>query len=263
MNSSSNIIPLGSCYEKFILKGYDYLSPPTRTMNELFGLPPVKGVNPIDTDVDDEIDKLSEILDYDTLLRFGYVPFVIAEVAWDFADTVINLAIINRQHSTKKLCRILRELRKEYLRMKQSVLDEAHLNSEQKNMETFEDELNDYFHKLYSTNVDELLNEYPNIDEDRRMMIAESYLCYFVLQALFRYTSNISAKVAKAVGHPIGNILPDELRKLSKEIIKFAEDCPINSEIMTSKESFVSELVNYINDIELYEDEKAIPRIVE
>lgn len=39
-----------------------------------------------------EEEKLSKILDQDTLFRFAYIPFVIANLAWDYADTIILMA---------------------------------------------------------------------------------------------------------------------------------------------------------------------------
>lgn len=55
--------------------------------------------------------KLSEILDSETLMRFAYVPFVVAQLAWDYADTIINVSSILKLDSTKKLCRAVRKER--------------------------------------------------------------------------------------------------------------------------------------------------------
>lgn len=89
--------------------------------------------------------ELSELLDQDTFFRFGYIPFVIAELVWDYADTAIDLAVTMKHSQSKKLCRRIRELRKEYIYFKKKYFDSSHLESEIDNMETFYDELNDFF----------------------------------------------------------------------------------------------------------------------
>ncbi len=100
---------------------------------------------------------LSELLDQDTFLRFGYVPFVIAEVAWDYADTAIDIAILMRLSPTKKLCRCIRELRREYLGFKRKYFDSSHLDSEEDNMELFIDELSQFFNDRFHSYVDGLV----------------------------------------------------------------------------------------------------------
>lgn len=59
---------------------------------------------------------LSDEIDEDLLFRFGYVPFVIAEVAWDYIDTIFDLAYILKIKETRKVNRALKDLRSDYLK---------------------------------------------------------------------------------------------------------------------------------------------------
>lgn len=83
--------------------------------------------------------KLSEILDSETLMRFAYVPFVVAQLAWDYADTIVDVASMLKLHPTKKLCRAVRELKRQYDRVRDEFTNHAHRDSEIDNMYVFED----------------------------------------------------------------------------------------------------------------------------
>lgn len=194
---------------------------------------------------------LSELLDQDTFLQFGYVPFVIAEVAWDYADTAIDIAILMRLSQTKKLCRCIRGLRREYLSFKRKYFDTSHLDSEEENMELFIDELSKFFNDRFHSYVDGLVASYPDLDYDSKMLISEAYLCKFILKALFKYMDYMAAKVESIIQHPIGRLLPTSVNRLSDVILEFAGDSPLSSEFIKKQDEFVDELVNQIKSIDL------------
>lgn len=194
---------------------------------------------------------LSELLDQDTFLRFGYIPFVIAEVAWDYADTAIDIAILMRLSQTKKLCRCIRELRREYLGFKRKYFDSSHLDSEEENMELFIDELSKFFNDRFHSYVDGLVASYPDLDYDSKMLISEAYLCKLVLKALFKYMDYMTAKVENIVQHPIGRLLPTSVNRLSDIILEFTGNSPLSFEFIKKQDEFVDELVNQIKSINL------------
>lgn len=96
--------------------------------------------------------KLSEVLDSETLMRFAYVPFVVAQLAWDYADTIVDVASMLKLHPTKKLCRAVRELKRQYDRVRDEFTNYAHRDSEIENMYVFEDGVSDLF-SLYLKNI--------------------------------------------------------------------------------------------------------------
>lgn len=113
--------------------------------------------------------KLSEILDSETLMRFAYVPFVVAQLAWDYADTILNETCILRLHQTKKLCRAVRELKRRYDIVRDEFTNHAHRDSEIDNMYVFEDGVGDLF-SLYLNNIEiDLNSEYPQLEADYRI----------------------------------------------------------------------------------------------
>lgn len=58
-----------------------------------------------------EKERLAKLLGEDGLFRFGYVPFVIGELAWDYADTVVDLASLMKLTKVRSLCRAVKNLR--------------------------------------------------------------------------------------------------------------------------------------------------------
>lgn len=222
-------------------KGYTSYSLPFNSLTNIMPNPETK-------------EELSELLDQDTFFRFGYVPFVIAEVAWDYADTTIDLAVLMRLSPTKKLCRCIRNLRNEYVNFKKKYFDTSHLDSETDNMELFIDELSKFFNERFHSYVDKLVDEYPDLNNDSKMLISEAYLCKFVLKALFKYMSYINKKVEDIVRHPIGKLLPASIYSLYDIILEFAGDSPLTSEFLKKEEPFVNELVDRIKSIELSYD---------
>lgn len=197
--------------------------------------------------------KLSKILDTDALMRFAYVPFVIANLAWDYADTVVSLSAVNKQSPTKKLSRAVRELKREYDLVRAPYIDTAHRNSEEDNMYVFEDGVKDLF-SLYLKNIEfDLKTAYPQLEMESIMFLKAVYQCHIVLQALYKYVEMQKRKVEKIVGHTIGDVLPSSLRRLDILIIEYVGDKPIGDHLMKQQSTYANCLANRIALIELTE----------
>jgi len=141
--------------------------------------------------------KLSEVLDSETLMRFAYVPFVVAQLAWDYADTIVDVASMLKLHPTKKLCRAVRELKRQYDRVRDEFTNYAHRDSEIDNMYVFEDGVSDLF-SLYLKNIEfDLKSEYPDLGEDNRNYLLAIYQCHIVLQCIYRYAEMQKVKIEK------------------------------------------------------------------
>lgn len=195
--------------------------------------------------------KLSEILDSETLMRFAYIPFVVAQLAWDYADTVIDVATLLRLHPTKKLCRAIRELKRRYDNVRAEFTNYAHRDSEIDNMYVFEEGVSDLF-SLYLKNIEFDLNkEYPELEGDYRLMLLSVYQCHIVLKSIYRYVEIQREKIEKIVGHTIGDILPVELRKLDILIMEFVGDKPISSQFDAQQKTYAQCIANRMCLVEL------------
>ncbi len=195
--------------------------------------------------------KLSEILDSETLMRFAYIPFVVAQLAWDYADTVIDVSTLLRLHPTKKLCRAIRELKRRYDNVRAEFTNYAHRDSEIDNMYVFEDGVSDLF-SLYLKNIEfDLKKEYPDLEGDYKVMLLSVYQCHIVLKAIYRYAEMQRDKIEKIVGHRIGDILPVELRKLDILIMEFIGDKPVSSQFDVQQKTYAQCIANRMCLVEL------------
>lgn len=201
-------------------------------------------------DAEKEI-KLSKILDRETLFRFAYVPFVIAKLAWDYADTITTMAAFYKLSEDKRLCREVKRLKCEYDRERSPYIDMAHQQSEEDNMYVFEDGVNDLF-KLYFLNIDtDIKAAHPELDDEQVTYLKAIYQCHIVLKAIYEYVKMQTIKIEKIVGHTIGDILPKQLRQLDKYVLEFAKGRTISPKFECQQEIYIKSLANRMALIEL------------
>ena len=194
--------------------------------------------------------KLSKILDRDTLFRFAYVPFVIAELAWDYADTVLTLSAMMKT-GAKKLCRAVRELRREYERERARFIDQAHKDSEVENMYVFEDGVKDIYTQMLVNVRCDLNSEYPSLDKDSVDLLTAVYQCDITLQSLSLYTQQQTSKIERIVGHRIGKILPAQVYQLARLMPEFVGDKPASERFNKLKKQYEKTFATQIALIEL------------
>lgn len=197
--------------------------------------------------------KLSKILDQDTLFRFAYVPFVIAELVWDYADTILTLSAMMR-NGAKKLCRAVKELRRDYDRERTPYIDEAHRDSEVENMYVFEDGVKDIYSQMLVNLRCDLKSEYPSLDNDSVDFLTAVYQCDITMQSLLIYTRKQTEKIERIVGHRIGNILPKQMYQLARLIPEFAGDKSASDRFKTLKKQYEQTFATQIALIELSDE---------
>lgn len=172
--------------------------------------------------------KLSRILDKDLLFRFAYVPFVIANLAWDYADTIITMAAMLKLSEQKKLCREVKRLKQEYDRYRSPYIDDAHKKSEEDNMYVFEDETKDIFKPYLHKLGDDIKKEYPQLDQNFVMYLQSIFQCHVVLLSIYKYVEEMNKRIEAIINHSIGDILPVQLRTIDKIVLQFAKDWPVS-----------------------------------
>lgn len=203
--------------------------------------------------------RLREVLSEDAIFSITYVPFVIAEIAWDYADTILDIAVMMRLHETKKLCRAIKDLRIEYNRKRFEVIDDNWRKSETENMIMFQETLShEYFSKIYGTFKDELMQTYPELETNSVMLIASVYCCKTVIAGMMRYCQAQEKIVASILGHEINSIMPKQMNRLNTLVSEFVGDSPL-ADIEPVIKQYAEELAEYINDTELDKTDKSIP----
>lgn len=201
------------------------------------------------------IEEIKRRIDKETLYLFAFVPFVIAEIAWDYADSCIDLAILLRLYETKRLSRHIRELRRSYDR-KRYIIDRKHRQIETENMLAFQEDYKEFFSHLHHSITEQVNGQYPGQCSDMQMLIAGAYSCAVVLRSLFKYADIMSGKIASLLGITArGSIIVDELRQLAAIILQYAGEESIggDNQFPSTLNVFVDTLVEYLLQSEIIE----------
>lgn len=201
-----------------------------------------------------DTEKLSKLLDRETLFRFAYIPFVVAKLAWDYADTILYLCVIDKRSETKPLCRAVKELKTEYDRERAPYIGDVHQASEEENMYVFENGVEDIFN-LYLANIGiDLRSEYPLLEDSEIYYLKAVYQCHIVLLSLYKYCEMQRKKISKMLNKHVGDILPSSLRRLDGLIMAFVGDKPISTKLSSQHDTYALNLANRMHRIELSEE---------
>ncbi|MCM1221872.1 MAG: hypothetical protein NC548_46115 [Lachnospiraceae bacterium] len=231
--------------------------PQTSPLAQRYGLDSIQSQrNAINKQREVSIEEIKTKIDRETLFLFAYVPFVIAEVAWDYADSCLNMAVLLRQKELKPLCRAIKELRRDYDRLRQKAIDREHRELENEQMILFQEDYEEFFSKLHMSITQQVGNEHPGLCTDSRMLISAAYSCAVVLRSLFKYAGIMEKRITDILGiTAIGSIIVKELQQLDKLILHFAGEDSIggNNSFPNSLNTFVDALTNYMLQSEMIE----------
>lgn len=201
-----------------------------------------KNFQPTKHDDSAERVKLSQMIGSEELFRFAYVPFVIAELVWDYVDTLIDTAIILNDPKTRPLSRTIRNLRTDYDRYRAAYIDKQHHESELENMYVFNDGVKRIF-KLYSVNIRaDLAKQYPDLTTKSRDVVEVAYTTLILLRALHSYAEKQRRKLQVKLSKDIGQILPIHLTKLEPLIEAYIGDKPISNTFRSQQASYINSL---------------------
>lgn len=197
--------------------------------------------------------KLSQMLDHETIFRVSYIPMVITNLSWDYADTIILMATQLRIQKVKKLSRSIRELKVDYDRISSPFIIDAYKKSDEDNMFSYEEEVRDLF-KLYLVNIEcDVRSEYPELSDEYVIFVKSVYICHIVLQSIFSYADLQKNRLETIIGHKIGKIIPTHLLALDKLVLEYVADYPISESFRKQQATYASSLANRMLRIELNE----------
>lgn len=198
--------------------------------------------------------RLSQMLDSETTMRFAYVPFVIAKLVWDYADTLLSEVARMKLSETKPLCRAIRQLKREYDQIRAPYIDSKHEDSEEENMYVYEDGVARIMNQCLSNVRIDLKSEYPELDEEEYLpFLVAVYQCDITLKSLLLYTERMTAKVAQIIDRHVGHILPESLYKLNRLVLEFVGDKPVSEKFKILKKKYIETFATQMALVELSE----------
>lgn len=198
-------------------------------------------------------ERIEKLFNRDELFRFAYVPFVIAELVWDYADTVIIMSQRLDNPACRRLSRAIRNARTEYDRLRHQYIDNEHREREIENGYVFEQATKRITSQMMTNVRIDINSEYPDLNTDSRDLLLAVYQCHITSRALLRYLDRQSARVAKRVGHSIGKMLPPSYYVMDKLIPEYIGDKPASARFRKLMNDYIETFATQIAIIELNE----------
>jgi hypothetical protein len=174
----------------------------------------------------DAIARIKNGFDDDTLFRISYVPSVIVNVVWDYADTICNQAAAMRISETKQLTRTIRQMQREYEKSRQYGTQRRFREQEDTHTIELQDEwFKDYFKELYRDLSEHISYCFPKLNADNVEFVVSVYMCIVVLKALSKYVKWADAEIERVVGKTKRSIMPQNMVILNSLVIEYAGNC--------------------------------------
>ena len=189
----------------------------------------------------------------DSTVTYNWTEFHDDRLRRTLADTILTMAVWLRITETKPLCRAVKELRRDYDRVRAPHIDKAHEDSEIENGYIFEECVKDITNQLLVNLRIDLRSEYPEIEPDDLDFLIAVYQCDITLKALLFYIRKQTDKIAKKIGRSIGNILPEAVYKLNKLILEFVGDKPVSERFAILKKQYIETFATQIAIVNLNE----------
>lgn len=205
-----------------------------------------------------DCDGLVNAIDGEQLFHISYVPFVIARLVWEYVDSILNMACYLKLKETRKLSAAIKELHKDYNDKHAKSVDDKHIASEFKNMEVYEDGVEEITAQMLVNLRADIQREYPELSSDYVAFIVAVYQADILLQALLRYTSKQMDKICKIIKRPVArSIMHIHMFKLAKLIPLYVGDKPVSKRFEKMKEQYINTLANQIGLVTMTETKTA------
>lgn len=218
-------------------------------------------INPPKKTREQECEELAQhiegVLSEEELYRFGYIPFVIAGLVWDYAETVTDMCASLRLDALKHMCREIKNLRREYEQERIRTRLVKLMQHEEHNAMIFEEDIKKNM-RLFLTHLRiDVDKTYPDRSDDERFLIIAIHQCIVVLDSLIENVREMCENVSNRLGVRLGTILPPTLEPL-RESLKKAEDIyRLPDGFYKTKKIFSHSFANMIKAIPLT-DEKPV-----
>lgn len=183
------------------------------------------------------------------LARMAAKLYLLGALAWDYADTVCNIAASLRIDATKPVSRAVRELKREYDRFRSRSLCDADIKKESELALLFEELCESHFAKLnYGVSSDKLTT---GLDKDYELLIKSVQMAMTVIDTMKLYAADCD-KWIREQGVNAHSILADHYLRLATLLPQFAGDC-YNAN-MEARKLTAKILLNEIKNIEIHDE---------
>ncbi|MGM9845574.1 MAG: hypothetical protein ACI30K_05035 [Muribaculaceae bacterium] len=178
------------------------------------------------------VDMMQRELTDDELFRVAYVPFAIAELAWDYAATVTDIAAVIKDSDTRRLGRAMRKLREEYNQHRFKFIPPEYREGERENSLLFEESIAKVM-QLYTVNVKaEIQRLNPQLDASYTLLLVALWQFKLVAAALMRYCVIVRNEAEEIMRVGMGSLLPRTFFAAVELIDQFRGDTKMGEAFM-------------------------------
>lgn len=206
-----------------------------------------------DTAVSPKPIDVKEVFSREELFYIAYVPFVIGELVWDYADTVTLLAAELKIDATKPLCRLIKKASKEYHREQRECLKRDYSEMELNNAYVYEDGVAHIVNQFMVNLHHDLKREYPELGSGWVNLITAVYQCWLTYRALKSFMGKQRDKVYNRTGMNMSFILPKQFFILERLVPAFLGDKPASERFAKLMGQYVATLANQIALVDMEE----------
>lgn len=167
--------------------------------------------------------KTKEDLPQEALAQMVAKTCVLGALAWDYADTVVNLASSMKIEKTKGLSRAVRQLYGEYRWLRHNVIDSGHADKEKELAELFEDINAKAFSRLCQGLRLEIGRD-TGLNEEYTMLVCAVQMAMTVIDAM-RLLDAEYGRWMESQGVAGLTVIPPPFNRLAILLPEFAGDC--------------------------------------
>ena len=154
---------------------------------------------------------LMESFTFEEHVQIAFVPLIIAQVAWLYAQKVVRYCAEKRISEVKKLSRTVKELRAHYINLLSKDLDREHREKIFNQADEFIKECAFDFQILYYSTCNEINHQHLKIEYDE--MRTYAFLSMMFCREVRKHENRMTALIAQKLGQAREGHLPciDEL----------------------------------------------------
>lgn len=191
------------------------------------------------------------------LFKIAYVPFVIAELVWDYAGTVLDIAAQMKIRATREPARLIRKAREMYKARETAMLRGDFSAVEMDNALVFEDKVRHIMEQMSMNLRLDLRRWYPLLQGQSVALLDAVHQCLVLYLALMRYMERQKAFVMERTGHTHDSIVPKEIHLVGVFVPLFIGDKPLSDDMDALMTQYVATVSNQIGLIRLDEFRKS------
>lgn len=196
--------------------------------------------------------KAIERYGYDKLTERALGVYLLSELTWDYADTVMEMCRLNRNSDCRKLCHFVKELKQRYdLNRRKTISDQ--LSTEIKDKVEILDEFFEKDMRLLLVHIKaDILKLYPDIDTNERLMLTAVHQCQVILDVMTRYSRRSGEMFSEALRHSFGDCTSKEQDALAILLPHFLGDCQCSESLSATKKEFAIHIHKIMENIHFF-----------